>query len=134
MRLRPRLRVRTLMAIIAVIALAFGITFELKNHAQRDQMLRRRAECYREAAIHFRRAWECDGANRSQKPYQSAERTKLWTSELVISPCITGAFRSWESEYLQHLYWGNRIFDQVEDSDRLLRAIEAKLLVPFPTR
>jgi hypothetical protein len=26
------------MAIIAVIALAFGITFELKNHAQRDQI------------------------------------------------------------------------------------------------
>jgi hypothetical protein len=134
MRLRPRLRVRTLMAIIAVIALAFGITFELKNHALRDRMLRRRAECYREAAIHFRRAWECDGANRSQTPYQSAERTKLWTSELVLSPCITSAFRSWESEYLQHFYWGNRIFDQIDDSDRLLRAIEAKLLIPFPTK
>jgi hypothetical protein len=39
---------------------------------------------------------------------------------------------SWESEYLQHLYWGNRIFDQIDDSDRLLKAIEARLLVPFP--
>jgi hypothetical protein len=129
-----RPRVRTLMAIIAVIALACGITFELKNHAERDRVLRRRADCYREAAIHFRRAWECDRANRSEKPYQSAERTKLWTSELVLSPCITFAFRSWESGYLQHLYWGNRIFDQIDDLDRLLRAIEAKLLIPFPTK
>jgi hypothetical protein len=134
MKLRPRLRVRTLMAIIAVIALAFGITFELRNHAERDRVLRRRADCYREVAIHFRRAWECDGANRSQKPYKSTERTKLWTSELVLSPCVTVAFPSWESEYLQHLYWGTRIFDQVEDSDRLLRAIEAKLLIPFTTK
>jgi hypothetical protein len=134
MRLRPRLRVRTLMAIIAFIALAFGITFGLKNHAERDRVLRRRADCYREAAIHFRRLWECDGANRSQKPYQSAERTKLWTSEFVLCPCMTGGFRSWESEYYQHLHWGTRIFDQVEDSDRLLRAIEAKLLIPFTTK
>ncbi len=132
MRLRPRLRVRTLMAIIAVIALAFGITFELKNHAERDRVLRRRADRYREVAIHFRRAWQCDGARRSQKPYQSAERTKLWTSELV-SPCMTVAFPSWESEYNQHVYWGQRIFDQLDNSDRLLRAIEAKLLIPFPT-
>jgi hypothetical protein len=122
------------MAIIAVIALSFGITFELKNHAQRDRLLRRRADCYREAAIHFKRAWECDGAHRSQRPYQSAERVKLWTSELVLSPFITSAFPSWESEYNQHLYWGNRIFDQIDDSDRLLRAIEARLLIPFPTK
>jgi hypothetical protein len=59
MRLRLRLRIQTLMA---VIALAFGITFELKNHAERDRILRRRADCYREAAIHFRRLWKCDGA------------------------------------------------------------------------
>ena len=134
MRLRLRLRVRTLLAIIAVIALAFGVTFELKNHAERDRVLRRRADCFREAAIHFRRLWECDGANRGQQPHESAERTKLWTSELVLSPRITGAFRSWESEYYQHLYWGTRIFDTTEDSDRLLRAIEAKLLIPFPTK
>jgi hypothetical protein len=122
------------MAIIAVIALAFGITFELKNHVQRDRLLRRRADCYREAAIHFRRARECDGAHRSQRPYQSAERVKLWTSELVLSPCITSAFCSWESECNQHLYWGNRIFDQIDESDGLLKAIEAKLLIPFPTK
>jgi hypothetical protein len=133
MRLRPRLRVRTLMTIIAVIALAFGITFELKNHAERDRVLRRRADCYREAAIHFRRLLECDGANQSQTPYQSAERTKLWTSEFVLCPCMTGGFRSWESEYYQHLYWGTRIFDTTED-DRLLRALEAKLLIPLPTK
>jgi len=123
-----------MMAIIAFIALGFGITFELKKHAERDRVLRRRADCYREAAIHFRRAWECDGANRSQRRYQSAERAKLWTSELVLSPCTTGAFRSWESEYNLHLYWGQRIFDQINDSDRLLTAIEAKLLIPFPTK
>jgi hypothetical protein len=79
MTLRPRFRVRTMMAIIARIALGFGISFELKNHAERDRLLKRMAGCYREAAIHFMRAWECDGAEKVNKPYSSAERTKLWT-------------------------------------------------------
>jgi hypothetical protein len=132
MRLRLNIRVRTMMAIIAVVALGFGIAFELKNHADRDRLQRRRIKCYREAAIHFMRAWQCDGAARSQKAYPVAERTKLWASEIVLSPLNAGYFQSWESEYNQHLYWGNRIFDNIEDSDRLLKAIEAKLLVRWP--
>jgi hypothetical protein len=56
MTLRPRFRVGTMMARIACIALGFGITFELKNHAERDRLVKRMAGCYREAAIHFMRA------------------------------------------------------------------------------
>jgi hypothetical protein len=132
MRLAPRIRVRTLMAVIALVALGFGITFELKNHADRDRLQRRRIKCYREAAIHFMRAGQCNVNAKSQKPYNSPVRAKLWASELVLSPCGAGYFQSWESEYNQHLYWGNRIFDNIEDSDRLLKAIEAKLLIRLP--
>jgi hypothetical protein len=132
MKLRPRFRVRTITAVIALIALGFGMTFELKNHIERDRLLKRRADCYREAALHFLRLRECDRAEKDHLPYSSSERIKLWTRDFVISPCLAGGFGSWESEYNQHLYWGDRVFYGVEGSDRLIKAVEAKLLFAFP--
>ena len=62
MRVTTRFRVRTVMAIVAFIALGFSVTFEL-----------------------------------------------------------------------DHLYWGARMYDQADDLDRHLEAVEARLLLPVPT-
>ena len=129
MKLPIRLRVRTLMAIIAFIALGFGVTFELKNHAELDRLLRRQAESNRQAAIHFRRALECKFADDRHDPYRPAERAKLLLSDRVMNFTSPGGFRSWDEEMQNHRYWGSRIYDQVQVYVLNLEAVEAKLLI-----
>jgi hypothetical protein len=134
MRLTTRFRVRTMMAIIAFIALGFGVTFELKNHAERDRLLRRRDDCYRQAAIHYKRALECKLAEDAQHPYRPAERVKLSASDRVRGSFMPpGGFRSWQAEYSDHLYWGSRMYDQADGWEQNLEAVEARLLLPIPT-
>jgi hypothetical protein len=103
-----------MMAIIAFIALGFGVTFELKNHAERDRLLRRRDDCYRQAATHFKRAVECQRAEDAQDPYRPAERAKLLASDGVRSFIPPSGFRSWQVEFQDHLYWGTRFYDQAD--------------------
>jgi hypothetical protein len=134
MRLPIRFRVRTLMGTVAFVALGFSVAFELKKHADRNQLLSFRAYCNREAAIHFKRALECLVAEANQQPYRRAERAKLSASDRVRTSTPPGGFRTWEAERLDHLFWGNRMYDQADSFDETLAAVEAKLLFPIPTR
>ncbi len=133
MKLPIRFRVRTIMAIIAFIALGFSVAFELKNHAERDRLLRRRAEGFRRAAIHHNRTLECKLAWDRQAPYPPAERAKLLAGDRVGIPVPPGGFRSWEAEMLNHQHWGDRFFDVADSLEPNLEAIEARLLLPIPT-
>ncbi len=128
MKLKIRLRVRTLMAIVAFVALGFGVAFELGNRAEQHRLLRRQADRFREAAIHNRRALECQAAEERQDPYRPAERAKLLAGERVRSPMPTGGFRSWPAELAHHQYWGTRNHDEADGPDAHLKAIEARLL------
>jgi hypothetical protein len=125
-----RFRVRAWMAIVALIALGFGVAFELKNRAERDRLLRRQADRYREAAIHHRRALECKAAEGRQLPYRPAERAKLLAADRVRTFLPPGGFRSWQAEFDDHLYWGTRSLDEAKYWDQGLKAIEARLLLP----
>ena len=133
MRLTTRFRVRTMMAIIALIALGFGVTFEVKNHAERDRLLRQQADAYGRAANHYRRALESVLAQESQQPYRPAERAKLLAGDRVSILTPPGGFRSWEHEYLHNRYWGDRIYDNTDVLDRRLQAAQVRLLLPVPT-
>jgi hypothetical protein len=133
MKLPTRFRVRTLMAIVALVAIGFSVAFELKNHAERDRLLRRRADGYRLAAIHRMRTLECKLAWDRQDPYSSVERAKLLAGDRVGMPIPPGGFRSWEGEMLNHQHWGDRFFDVADSLERNLEAVEARLLLPVPT-
>ena len=132
MRLPTRFRVRTMMAIIALIALGFGVAFELKNHADRDRVLRVRADRYRDAAIHHRRALECKLAEDRHDPYPRAEPAKLLAGDRVRMFVPPGGFRSWEGEFDNQLQWGLRIHDEAQTCDQILEVIEARMLLPVP--
>jgi hypothetical protein len=133
MKLKTRLRTRTLMAIVALVALGISLAFEWKNHAERDRLLSRRADGFRQAAIHHKRALECKFGEERQQPYQPAERAKLLASDRVRSSTPPGGFRSWQAELLDHEHWGARMYDQAEDLDRTVQAVEARLLLPVAT-
>jgi len=122
-----------MMAIIALIALGFSVTFELKNHAERDRLLRVQADGFRKAAIHHKRALECQLAEDRQEPYRPADRAKLLASDRVPNLTPPGGFRSWEGERLHHQYWGNRLYDTVDSLDEKVEAVEARLLIHVPT-
>jgi hypothetical protein len=117
MSLTPRFRVRTMMAIIAFIAVAISVTFELKSHAERDRIVRRQADGFRLAAIHYRRALECQLAEEKHQPYGSAERAKLLVSDRAQFPIPPGGFRSWVHELLTHQHWSRRYYDVAESLD-----------------
>jgi hypothetical protein len=130
MKLPTRFRVRSMMTIVALVALGCGVAFELRNRAERDRLLRHQADRYRQAAIHHKRALECKVAEDRQVPYRPAERAKDLAADRVRSSMPPGGFRSWEDELGDHLYWGNRIYDEAVGSDQNLKAIEAKLFLP----
>jgi hypothetical protein len=118
------------MAIVALVALGFGVTFELNNHAERDRLLKGKARLYREAATHLMRALECRQAETRQLPYRPAERVKLLSGDRYTMGSIP-TLRSWEEEFQHHMYWGNRSYDQTQGwSEARLQALEAKLLFP----
>src|SRR3954449_8686963 len=102
MRLTTRFRVRSMMAIVAVIALGFAVTFEWKNHADRAVLLRSTAGRYRDPATHLMRALECQDAARRQLAYRPAERAKLWAADNVRGYVPVNGFRSWEEEIENH--------------------------------
>jgi hypothetical protein len=132
MRLPTRFRVRTVMAIVALVALGFGVTFEASNHALRDQALRIPGDRYREASIHFKRAVECQLAIERQEPYLPAERGKELAGDRVRNFWPLGSSPSWGAELQNHLYWGYRSYDEATTSDERLDAIEARLLIHGP--
>jgi hypothetical protein len=116
------------MAIVALIGLGFALAFELKNHPERDRLLRGQADSYRQAAIHLKRALECKLGEEMQSPYRPSERAKLMAGDRAPTFTPPGGFRSWEAEFEDHLYWGARLYDQADVSDRL-QAVEARLLL-----
>jgi hypothetical protein len=118
------------MAIVVLIAFGFGVALELKNRGERDRLLRRQSDLYREAAIHHRRALECRDVEGRQVPYRPAERAKLLAADRVRTFLPPGGFRSWQAEFEDHLYWGSRTHDETEGRDQDLKAIEARLLLP----
>ena len=133
MRLRFRFRVRTMMALVAVLAIGISAGFEWKNRAERDRLARGRANCYREAAIHYKRAMECQLAIAAKTPYQPATRAKLLAGDRVRGFSFPGGFLDWQGELANHLYWGQRIFDESDVWDLRVRAIEARLVLPVPS-
>jgi hypothetical protein len=132
MRPPTRFRVRTLMAIVALVALGFGATFEARNHALRDQALRIRGDRHREAAIHFKRALECALAIERQEPYRPAERARELAGDRVRTLWPPGRCPSWGAELEDHRYWGYRIHDEAIGCDEHLDAIEGRLLIHGP--
>ncbi len=120
------------MAIIALVALGFGAMFELKHHVERDRVLRLAVAAHRKVTIHFKRALECRNSDDRHLPYPAAERTKLLTGDGVIGLMPPSGFLSWDGELNYHLYWGYRLFDQLDRFDRHLAVIEARLLLPIP--
>jgi hypothetical protein len=131
MKLTTRFRVRTLMALVALVAVGFGVAFEWTNHAERDRLLKLQLNRYRYAAFHQKRALECQSAEARQLPYRPAERMKLLSDDPTRGWLPGRNFRSWEEESSHHMYWGNRYFDvsQGKFADDL-RAVEARLLLP----
>jgi hypothetical protein len=135
MKLPTRIRVRTLMAIVALVAFGFGLTIELKNHAERDRLLKIQLNRYRRVAVHRMRALECESAEGKQLPYSSAARANLLSSDNLHGGIPSGGipkgnFRSWQEELGYHTYWGNWLYAAGEDLDERLKAVEAKLLLP----
>ncbi len=132
MRPRYHFRVRTLMTIVAIVALSLSACFEWRNHAERDRLISRRADCYRNAAIHYKRALECQLAIAAKTPYQQGTRAKLLVGDRVRSFSLPGGFLDWQAEFRNHLYWGQRIQDEADGWDTKVKAIDARLVLSIP--
>lgn len=130
MRLIARFRVRSMMAIVVVVALGFGLAFEWKNRADRVNLLRKSATLLRDASIHRMRALECQNASKRKLLYRPAERVKPWAADGVRGFPPVNGFRSWDEEMENHCYWGDRFYDQADSWDQKLSAIESRLLLP----
>jgi hypothetical protein len=130
MRLPTRLRVRTLMLIVALVAFGFGVTFELANRARRDRLLRVESERYERAARHWAHALHCRIAEGRKVPYRPAERLKVWPRDHTLGSVPPAGFPSWELESQTHEYWAQRIYDEAEGARQARKAVEARLLLP----
>ena len=100
-----------------------------KDRAERDRLARGRANCYREAAIHYKRALECQLAIAAKTPYPPATRAKLLAGDRVRGFSLPGGFPDWQGELANHLYWGQRIYDESDVWDLRVSAIEGSTVI-----
>jgi hypothetical protein len=119
-----------MMATVALIALGFGVTFEVRNRAERARLLRRAADRYREAAVHMMQAMECQRGAQHKLPYPRAERAKQWAADGIRPSVPAGGFNSWEHEGENHEYWGRRAYDEIDGWQERLKALESRMLLP----
>jgi hypothetical protein len=127
MRLPTRFRVRTLMLVVALVALGFGAAFELRNHAKRDRLLKSESRLYEAAAWHWEQALVCRDSE-GKRPYPPAARRKLFATRGAAA--YLGNFRSWADESECNFYWARRLFDQADGQKMMREPLEARLLLP----
>jgi hypothetical protein len=133
MRLPARFRVRTLMLVVALIALAFGIPVEWMNHRRRDRCLQGACRAYERGIWHLRQAANCL-RRAGTGPYPRAERLAVIDEYLGAGyskgAALPGVLTNWSGEAEWHLYWGNRIADQGLGKAENARTFESRLLIP----
>jgi hypothetical protein len=118
-----RLRIRLLLALVAVVALIATVVLEIRNHSQRDLLFSKVMTYYMAATWHCREAMNCRGQSSA---YPRAERLKENSS--YYPGALPGQVASWGTEASFHDEWAHRFGVKAETGLRQLEEIDAKLL------
>jgi len=124
MKLRVRPSVRSLLALVAAVALIAAATLEIRHHSRRDLLLSKVMSYYLAATWHCREAMNCRGQS---SPYSRADRLRENTS--YHPGAIPGRVTSWGMEASFHDEWAHRLGVKAETGLRQLEVVDAKLLI-----
>ena len=119
-----KFRVRSLLALVAVVALIAAVILEIRNHSRRDLLFSKVMSYYMAANWHCREAMNCRGQG---SPYPRAERLK--ENSTYYPGAIPGRVTSWGMEASFHDEWADRFGVKAETGLRQLEEIDAKLLL-----
>jgi hypothetical protein len=123
MKFRVLYSVRSLLALVVVVALIAAVILEIRNHSRRDDLYSRVMTYYMAANWHCREAMNC---RVQSSPYPLAERSK--ENSTYYPGAIPGQVTSWGAEATFHDEWANRFGVNAETGLRELEEIDAKLL------
>jgi hypothetical protein len=133
MRPHPRIKVRTLMLVIAAIACVIGGSIEWWNHRQRDQSLKSALEPYERATWHYLQLRDCT-SNEGRVPYRVSERATVIDEFMGpgYSKASFGAnfFEGWAAEANWHRHWSERLMDSLGTRSLERRRLEHRMLIP----
>lgn len=76
-----RIRVWSLMVVVALVALTFTVAFEIMNRFQRDRLLRLQLRNYETTLGSRKHALECSAAVKAGRPYSTASRLMLLSGD-----------------------------------------------------
>ena len=127
-----RLRVRGLLVLVALVALAFGLTSEIRVRRDLRRVRDREFALWTEVAWHYRQADRCLAGRNQAEPYSFANRRAEWAKE-PIKPRIlrsAGNYSGWELERSTHQYWGARLEGEAIDRTEERKALERRLWLP----
>ena len=117
-------RVRSLVMLVAAVAISLGAVLEIRNHSRRDLQFSKVMSYQMAASWHYREAMHCrvEGT-----PYPRADRVRVngdYHPGMIPAP-VTG----WGAEASFHEEWAERLAERAEIGLRLLEAVDAKLLL-----
>jgi hypothetical protein len=123
LKIRVRFSIRSLLALVAVVALVSAVIFEIRNHSRRDLLLSKVMSYYMAATWHCHEAMNCRGQS---SLYTRIERLK--ENRNYYPGAIPGQVTSWGMEASFHDEWAQRLGVKAEAHLRQLEEIDAKLL------
>ena len=133
MRVSSRFRLRTLIIVVAVVGLTFGLAIELQNRQGRDANAVAEAKDRRRAAWHRDQAALAAGAFAHGRPYSPRQRNldyRRAARSLDLEPS-GGPFPGWVAEVGHHQERANFYAEQAELAAGRRRDFQRRLLWPF---
>jgi len=111
MALPIRFRVRTLIVIVAVVALGMGAVIGWVKHSEYDSDLELQTRISRQIAWHLRQANACRAAEARGLPYPKKDRAQLFANQVTIFRTLNYSLPDWPTEARLHDDWASALQD-----------------------
>jgi len=111
MKLPFQFRVRTLLVVIALVALTLGAAIGWINHREFDRGLEFEAMRFRQIAWHQQQANYCRAAEASGVPYSKKHRLQWFAAHVRLFRTLKYSLPDWPTEARLHDDWASAIQD-----------------------
>jgi len=121
--MKLRLSVRSLLALVVVVALVLGAIFEIRNHSRRDMLFSKVMSRDKAANWNHHEAIRCR-ATTGAFPRNERARDNRGYQPGILPAHVT----DWGAETSFYEYWGQRLGDEADGLLQQLEAVDANLL------
>ena len=130
MKLPVRFKVRTLLAIVALVAITLGGSIEWRNRRGRDRCLEREARLLKQIGWHQRQAIYCRRAEAWGHSYSDQDRLDLIVQNVTTVMSLKLSITDWDTEARFHESYVLWLGDRAKRTTEEKLAYQRRLLFP----